>query len=381
MEMLRERMTEKLRALCYSTSPTKFSAINDVREVIANVTPILDRVFPNNYDIQFTHIVFSKDVQPNIALYTSKLTIQLDIILKFPEILIKNGSGHKHTIKDLYVKIAVIASSTQSLRYSGLYGARGQVSAAELRLKYAHSHLPSFNSDLGPGAWASFCLGSSMLAMKEMWKLNDPLSFEMMLYNIQDLVEWESLSGVPYIRIDAISRFSGGLRTISEHDYYDIEHVQEQLENKALDHISLKIQENGYIKVISKETLSEELATTMQNVNRHSAYHYIVIKSGDSIISASLLNVVRDNGAEVDRWRTIEFKEETIKPILIKDYEDIDPEGLTKYIHPTIEEYIKQSIEREINFQEIKRGELEQKYPIKVHSKVSEPNQILVSEG
>jgi hypothetical protein len=378
MENLRERMAEKLRALCYSASPTKFKAINSVREVIANITPILDRVFPDNYDIQLTleYDRFSYDDK-----IESCISIDLGIILKFPEILIKNGSGHRHTIKDLYVKISAKNSSYKpEVEYYSINGARGEITDAELSATYRHSHISRFDGNMGPGVFGHFCLGSSMLADKRVWKLNDPLSFEMMLYNIQDLVEWESLGGVPHIRMETLARFSGGLKQFTSDDMCGIQNQIAKLTQVGINDIALKIQDNGYIKVIPTEDFSKNIANSFAP-NSYNDRMYNVIKSGDLIISIELLrNNENNDKIDPNEWITFKFKGEKIKPILIKDYEEIKTEELTRYLHPVIEQFIIQQLEREINFQEIKRSEFEQGYTTKVHKEVSEPDQIFVSE-
>jgi hypothetical protein len=136
----------------------------------------LDQMFPDNYE------------------FTENM-----IIIRFPEIQIRNSAGAEHLIRDLFVKLDL----RYDLRsFNGTFtGMRTSVTQAEVNVGYRHSHLPRSGN-----GWRTFCLGggSSMnrLVMDMVHEAFDVDMFYIFLVHLNDYVRWESLEGGPHVRLN-----------------------------------------------------------------------------------------------------------------------------------------------------------------------------------
>lgn len=137
----------------------------------------------------------------------------LDIYVEifYDKIVIKNSEDINHTIKELIVRIPLIPNPNieNDLIPSEIKGYRTFISHIEKVVGYKHSHLnPFYNAPVENASFPSvFCLGaetplaaniSNFHLSSEKITEDDILCF---LYNIDSLVEWESIEGVPYIHI------------------------------------------------------------------------------------------------------------------------------------------------------------------------------------
>ena len=144
----------------------------------------------------------------------------LSLVLKFPEITIKNGRAGKKTLYDLFIKVEFDENLTVTKR---MQGRRGAITYSEYISGYRHSHLPSSSSHSGDMEnmceWKDFCLGNSeMSAIQRDWQVDrnssagEPFSiiqFELFMYQIEAYAGWESLGGGPYIRIENVHNYEG----------------------------------------------------------------------------------------------------------------------------------------------------------------------------
>jgi hypothetical protein len=125
----------------------------------------------------------------------------LNIVLKYNNITMTNSESCSHFIKSIFVKL-VFNKNTK--RFNSLIeGVRGDLSVKELNSGYVHSHLRS-----GTNGWTVFCLGSSEIAGiitdLNIHEFNDA-KFDLLLYNLEEYIKWESLEGGPYFRISNLN--------------------------------------------------------------------------------------------------------------------------------------------------------------------------------
>lgn len=153
--------------------------------IAAQVRESLEAIWPGNWDIQ---------IQDN-SYYM--------IIVRFPEVTVKNGKKMETNIKDLFVRLPF---NTDWTSHSRMEGRVLTFDYAHFHSSYSHSHL---NRNQGT-SWNRFCLGSSELsAISTEWQMYDHefdiMEFELWMYQIDAYVQWESLQGGPYIRMETIS--------------------------------------------------------------------------------------------------------------------------------------------------------------------------------
>ncbi len=168
-------------------------------DIVEKDAPIIDKVkeslevlFPGNWDL-----VISKE----------NFRVPYEVIIRFPSITITNGKGNSHEIKDLYVKWGF---GPNFIIKEGLRGMRASVTYMEYFSKYLHSHLNAVDLEHAAQSWPTFCLGTGDFAnLNAEWGTPDRKfvqeEFELLLYQLDAYVRWESLGGGPYIRISSIS--------------------------------------------------------------------------------------------------------------------------------------------------------------------------------
>lgn len=126
----------------------------------------------------------------------------------YPEIVITNSNRKSHTIKDLIV-VHTFSYSNSKLYPLRPLGTRGKLTLKEEAAGYLHSHLPSKSDWVDePLRLGTFCIGndtdvSRMLAEIECteWDIN---RYELYLFCVDTMMHWESLEGVPHIRMENV---------------------------------------------------------------------------------------------------------------------------------------------------------------------------------
>ena len=148
----------------------------------------------------------------------------------YPKFTINNSQGRCHEIKDLFV--------FHSFRYSHgsvhpykLEGGRFSKTDLEITCGYQQSHLGSYRDwKLVPFYCSNFCIGSDTdvsLMMAEFEVEMDFDRYELFLFCVDSMITWESLEGVPYMRMENIKNANSN-RVLSS---------QEKDENKLIDYI------------------------------------------------------------------------------------------------------------------------------------------------
>lgn len=117
------------------------------------------------------------------------------LYILFPEINITNSKGHKHLIRELFVKFSIAVSnygySTQ------MTGMRTALTPAEVARSYGHSHLPQ---EAAKGQFVDFCQGNSLFKAITTNLISRPTEdqWTLALLSLTKYLEWESLEGGPH---------------------------------------------------------------------------------------------------------------------------------------------------------------------------------------
>ena len=126
----------------------------------------------------------------------------------YPKFTITNSQGRSHVIKDLIV-CHTFSFANNCVYPHQLYGTRLSKTHLEVLSGYNQSHLPNQKDWPNVPFWCNrFCIGSDtdvsrMLAEFEVEMDLD--RYELFLFCVDSMVTWESLEGVPYIKMETIT--------------------------------------------------------------------------------------------------------------------------------------------------------------------------------
>lgn len=136
-----------------------------------------------------------------------------DIVVHFPKITIRNEKEQEHTIYDLFSQTSF---NGRGQFVKGPLFKRASYTSAELQVDYMHSHVPGIGH---PNEWMECCLGSGPINTTITTLRLDPTWENWLLYTVQldQYVQVESLSGVPYRRIE--STFLNSRDRVSSYDF------------------------------------------------------------------------------------------------------------------------------------------------------------------
>lgn len=294
------------------------------------------------------------------------------VVIKYPTTTITNSEGRTHEIKDLFIRIVFNASGTITGNFTM---GRSTYTVAELMCGYKHSHHRSIEvSEDHLRAFNSTCLGSGVLATTMGYMRGvaleefDEVRVMAMFADIDAYVGWESLEGVPHIRMSSISsmdRNGNQLRPISQYwspsgDTTTL--VKELLNNSRLmsffklipsikdNHPYYEIDSNEYELI----TFITEVAQQKGLYNRISNYNGTCLLSRDEFGNVTYYRL----GGVSDRLDTIKrsnnltlftFKGEPVK-LQITDLNNQEEDtNIERVVQPEVMLYIIKEIEKEIN--------------------------------
>lgn len=138
---------------------------------------------------------------------------------KVDKIQIQNSKKQKHEINDLYVSLYFgLNEDNGYTMHASLYGFKSTFTYSETYEGYIHSHLPT-TKDIYIGNYYSFCLGNG--SMDEMMDTlqndfifgnaeNENIHFELFCHHLHEYLSWESLAGVPHIKIERLGLAHNG---------------------------------------------------------------------------------------------------------------------------------------------------------------------------
>lgn len=187
--------------------------LQSIRETILKVFPE-ERwdlsFFPEGFEFLKTemweyfeaHPVKNEDLGKKVSEWLVKELINQEVyrlLIHFPDIQISNSKNLTHDIKDIYF----VVSFGANLKVLWVRGYRATLTTQEYYSGYGHSHMGRGSSN----QLNSFCFGSGPLStITRFLKCEFSLdNFQLMLLNMESYLSWESLSGIPYNKIENIT--------------------------------------------------------------------------------------------------------------------------------------------------------------------------------
>lgn len=167
-------------------------------------------------------------------------------VIHFPQVTIRNSRGESHIMKDIFIKFNFTDRLNSYCRML-----RTTYSFNELASGYCHSHIRSFTAFHPDKEFRTFCFGGSTLRTisdRLMYNFSEQL-FHFFLIEIKKFLEWESIVGVPYMRIEDIRN-----RYPCTHVYINYELIR-----KAKYYVDVTIQNSMYRVVLNSKELAKEL--------------------------------------------------------------------------------------------------------------------------
>ncbi len=166
----------------------------------------------------------------------------------YPKFTITNSQGRTHEIRDLFVYHS-FKFSNGSLHPYELEGGRFSKTDLEILSGYQQSHLGSHSSWISNPFYCSyFCVGgdtdvSRMLAEFEVEMDFD--RYELFLFCVDSMITWESLEGVPFIRMEVVEK-TGSFRVTNSNTNYENVVIANIIENKIPLDVDFYVSEGLY---------------------------------------------------------------------------------------------------------------------------------------
>lgn len=213
----------------------------------------------------------------------------IEIIIKFPEVTIKNENGRTHLIRDLFAK-KIINLNGKSIKNFTL--SRSTFSTIEVKKGYIHSHIsPSNMSTLHGPVWGDPCLGQGPInaSQRALISIGDTTtpedlfsSYLLFFTDLNNYVKVESLRGIPYIKMEMLSTLSKSTKFYSNCFFKTI---------VSLDELMLEISKNygssntdTLEKLNMKELVKKFIINFIKNVDLKYAYLNGVIRPAYNLI-------------------------------------------------------------------------------------------------
>ena len=336
------------------------------KEFIEKVTPILQRVYPDRWDIQFLakRAVGSEldSITPQ-RLIKRILFYQPYIIIHFPYSKVINKYNSSIEIHDMFVKIILTADNTDVM-ISELNGLMQTFTREQALVGYQFSHLYSRQPSSHP-EYQGFCLGSGeILQVKALFNsTRDYGFFELFLYQIEAYLAWESLDGVPYRKMETVGQKTRpNLPTKFSNEYMIF------FFNKVL--LDISREENSFTGIPidffkgSYSIFSDEESFNEFIVNTYYKHYYELqlIAPSDDIFGTLCVKtadgtfISRDNSTHdvsgeypYDR-NPFYFKHKARYLREISVPIEVSSEPIEKfYIHPIIKSYVTERLNKQIN--------------------------------
>lgn len=141
----------------------------------------------------------------------------------YPKFTITNSHGRTHEIRDLFVYHS-FKWSNESVHPYKLEGGRLSKTDLEITSSYQQSHLGSHSSwKSSPFYCSYFCVGGDTDVSRMMAEFEVEMDFdryELFLFCVDSMITWESLEGVPFIRMEVVKN-ANNLRVMSTNPAYE----------------------------------------------------------------------------------------------------------------------------------------------------------------
>ena len=315
---------------------------------------VLNRVYEDRWDFHL-----------NPVFNDSKFSFyEIYVQIHYPEIIIINSENRTHTIKDLIVTFMLRNNGDGQIVPYDLRGTRATMSYDEWFIGYRHSHLTgnkpnSFEDVFYPG---EFCTGSGEIndVMAILWEEGYvEEQFEMFLFTINSFVEWESLEGVPHVRMERISvvgpaRISDFSDTSLQSYYLSIFNV---IENLNVDFVfsenRYKIKQNEKFNNLIKNIIIRDMPSSWDKLlvkkvdDKYYGYSHPQIED----MSNHFLNSNEEKPYTIIQNLVLEFDVETYSGEL--------PEIDSYEVHPKILKHAARELEQKLYYQSVRKSTIE----------------------
>lgn len=314
--------------------------LNRIREVC-------DKMYPDRYDIQvdidsehFADYLNSNSIDRSDKLLGFRSAISYNLILYYPEVTIRNHQRKEHLIKDLYVKLPITFHSYGAV-IKRTYGIRGSLTLEEMKRGYSHSHLQSGHFT----SFKSFCLGGGPLRLK-MYDYNfdnnipsSKLELQYIFTLLNDYLQWESKSGVPYILFEYV-----GKTTFTESvDDSLIENIFKRIRIPSIRY-TLK---NNFINVIIDDKFEKDLHVELLKYYSTSSLYCFKDSSGRYLKNNP--SQINDQLLELEGINLFKFRGESVK------FKILNVDTTQDYQYNAVNPYVTKKIAKLLSYELTKK--------------------------
>lgn len=256
----------------------------------------------------------------------------------YPKFTITNSQGRTHEIRDLFV-FHGFKWTNGSIHPYELEGGRVSKTDLEISSGYQQSHLNSHsNWKNSPFHYSHFCIGfdtdvSLMLAEFEVEMDFD--RYELFLFCVDSMITWESLEGVPFMRMENVKN-ANSMRVMSTSERYEDMVIKLIIDEKMPLDVDFYVADNTYkihpnlrasdfIKKIVLKYMSFDVAKTILVSKVQNTFdHYLQMKPSKTAVK-SLNKIAATGEYTIFRGRKIYAKivkedKRNEAPISVEDY-------------------------------------------------------------
>jgi len=256
----------------------------------------------------------------------------------YPKFTITNSQGRSHEIRDLFV-FHSFKWTNGSIHPYKLEGGRFSKTDLEVSSSYQQSHLGSHSGWRDSPFYCSyFCVGSETdvsLMMAEFEVQMDYDRYELFLFCVDSMITWESLEGVPFIRMEVVKNANSN-RVMSSSERFENAVIKHIMDDKMPLDVDFYVADNLYkihpnlrasdfIKKIVLKYMTFDIAKTILVSKVPNTFdHYLQMKA-EGAVARGLNKVAATKEYTIFRGRKIYAK--IVKedrrneiPISVEDY-------------------------------------------------------------
>ena len=256
----------------------------------------------------------------------------------YPQFIISNSQQRTHEIRDLFV-FHGFKYSNGSVHPYKLEGGRFSKTDLEVSSGYQQSHLGSHAGwKTNPFYCSKFCVGSDTdvsLMMAEFEVEMDFDRYELFLFCVDSMITWESLEGVPYMKMENIKNAHSN-RVTSSQDKHENLVIDQIIKNKIPLDVDFYVSEGVYkmhpnlrasefIKGIVLKLFTFDIAKTILVTRTQNTFDTYLQMRPEGAIAKQMNKLVATEDYTIFRGRKIYAKivkedERNETPISIEDY-------------------------------------------------------------
>lgn len=354
---------------------------------IDSMITLLKKEHGENWDI---HLIPKgrRSITSDERYYTILKYYVIRVVILYPEITISNDDGLSRVIKELYVCFNIENLALNENQYvftpREITGTRTNVVYEEWFSGYMHSHLPSCRATEFQDALvlSNFCLGTDTpiqdITESLCTEYNEE-SFQMFLLILNSIVEWESLEGVPHIKMRSVVIGNDGnvvsLRISGMRDYHDS--INNVISTLDVDFVyadnRYKIKNNEKLEELYRDIILQNYRQSRRRLlvkelrGEYYGYSYPTIKSKEELIRM-LENDSGESPYFFFRSKKVKFK--------IKPFNGELPSIEEYKVHPKLLNYATEQLEQELFVKSIERSIAERQVEIGNARRYFDENQV-----